>query len=257
MDTSVDTFPDRDQIAEKLGFLAEQTGDAGLAEARRVFVSFSYEESRDFVNTRLMDAFKLTGDSSTFSLLYDLNNHGFLCAIQNRIRAYRGLLEACDVMQEVFFNIYRYPHRFDGEKPEAFRHWTNTIIRNTVLKHLRQSGRPVRFEFLGEELAERPDDRCDSPLRETMEHEGEGEVARAYLITLQMYLEAFNELSDREQQALELVEVENLCYRDASAALRMKVENLKMVIFRARRKMYRHMRRQFAVAGVTASAEAV
>jgi DNA-directed RNA polymerase specialized sigma24 family protein len=90
-----------------------------------------------------------------------------------------------------------------------------------------------------------------------MEHEGEGEVARAYLITLQMYLEAFNELSEREQQALELVEVENLCYRDASAALRMKVENLKMVIFRARRKMYRHMRRQFAVAGVTASSEAV
>jgi hypothetical protein len=35
----------------------------------------------------------------------------------------------------------------------------------------------------------------------------------------------------------------------------MKVENLKMVIFRARRKMYRQMRRQFAQAGVTSGQE--
>ena len=255
MDGPFETFPDRDKIAERLGSLAERTGDAGLGQARKLLLTHEYDESRDFVNTRLMDAFKNTGDSSAFSLLYELNSHGFLCAIQNRIRAYRGLLEACDVLQEVFFNIYRYPHRFDGEKPEAFRHWTNTIIRNTVLKHLRQSGRPVRFEYLGEELAERPDDRSDNPLRETMEHEGEGEVARAYLITLQMYLEAFNDLSNREQAALELVEVENLCYREAAASIGTKVENLKMVIFRARRKMYRHMRRQFAFAGVSSGSE--
>jgi RNA polymerase sigma factor (sigma-70 family) len=257
MDSIVDTFPDKEVIAQKLGLLAEQTGHPGLSEARRVFTSLPYEETRDYVNTRLMEAFKSSGDSSTFSLLYDLNCQGFLTAIQSRIRTYRGIVDACDVLQEVFFNIYRYPHRFDGEKPEAFRHWTNTIIRNTVLKHLRQSGRPVRFEFLGEELAERPDTRSDNPLRETVEHEDEGEVARAYLITLQMYVEAFEDLSGREQQALELVEVENLCYREAAATLRMKVENLKMVIFRARRKMYRSMRRRFAIAGVSSGTEGV
>jgi DNA-directed RNA polymerase specialized sigma24 family protein len=181
MDTHVDTFPDKEVIAKRLGSLAEQTGIAGLHEARRIFDSLPYDETRDYVNTRLMDAFKTSGDASTFSLLYDLNSHGFLCAIQNRIRAYRGVLDACDVLQEVFFNIYRYPHKFDGGKPEAFRHWANTIIRNTVLKHLRQSGRPFRFEYLGEEIAERADSRSDSPLHETLEHEGEGEVARAYL----------------------------------------------------------------------------
>lgn len=255
MDGTFETYPSRESIAGRLGTLAEQTHDGGLREARDAFLAQDLDASRDFVNTRLMDAFKRTGDSDAFSLLYELNNHGFLCAIQSRIRSYRGLLDACDVLQEVFFNIYRYPNRFDGSKPEAFRHWTNTIIRNTVLKHLRQSGRPVRFEFLGEELAERPDNRSDNPLRETVEHEGEGEVARAYLITLQMYLEAFQELSEREQMALELVEVENLCYRDASADLGMKIENLKMVIFRARRKMYRHMRRRFSIAGVTANSE--
>ncbi|MBI3820190.1 MAG: RNA polymerase sigma factor [Planctomycetes bacterium] len=164
-------------------------------------------------------------------------------------------MEACDVLQEVFFNIYRYPHRFDGEKPEAFRHWANTIIRNTVLKHLRQSGRPVRFEYVGEEFAEHADDRSENPLHETIDTEGEGDASRAYLLTLTLYIEAFDRLSEREKQALELVEVEGLCYREASGALEMKIENLKMVIFRARRKMYRQMRRRFAAAGISASSE--
>jgi DNA-directed RNA polymerase specialized sigma24 family protein len=45
------------------------------------------------------------------------------------------------VLQEVFFNIYRYPHRFDCERDDAFRVWTATIVRNTVLKHLRSLSR--------------------------------------------------------------------------------------------------------------------
>lgn len=255
MDAYIHTFPAQDSIATRLRSLATNIQNTGLDEASVALATKPYDEAKDFVNTRLMDAYKASMNPEAFSLLYELNQHGFMCAIQSRIRAYRGVLEACDVLQEVFFNIYRYPHRFDGEKPEAFRHWANTIIRNTVLKHLRQSGRPVRFEFVGEEFAERPDDRSENPLHETIDTEGEGDAARAYLLTLNLYLEAFEELSEREQQALELVEVEGLCYRDAAGALRMKIENLKMVIFRARRKMYRQMRRQFAAAGIPASSE--
>lgn len=255
MDAYIHTFPVQEKIATRLRSLATEFQNSGLDEASTALATKSYDEARDFVNTRLMDAYKTTGSPDAFSLLYELNQHGFLCAIQSRIRSYRGVLEACDVLQEVFFNIYRYPHRFDGEKPEAFRHWANTIIRNTVLKHLRQSGRPVRFEYVGEEIAERADDRSENPLHESMDTEGEGDAARAYLLTLTLYLEAFEKLSPREQQALELVEVEGLCYRDASLALRMKIENLKMVIFRARRKMYRQMRRKFAAAGIASSSE--
>lgn len=255
MDAFVHTFPEQENIANRLRSLATDTRDPGLDLATAWMQDRPYEEARDFVNTRLMDAYKTTQSSDAFSLLYELNQQGFLSSIQSRIRAYRGVLDACDVLQEVFFNIYRYPHRFDGSKPEAFRHWTNTIIRNTVLKHLRQSGRPVRFEYLGEEIAERADDRSDCPLRETSDREGEGDVSRAYLVTLSMYLEAFESLAPREQQALELVEVENLCYRDVSAALHMKVENLKMLIFRARKKMYKVMRKRFAAAGIASSSE--
>jgi RNA polymerase sigma factor (sigma-70 family) len=255
MDAYIPTFPAQQQVASRLRALADDFHSVGLGEASDLVTAKPYDEARDFVNTRLMDAYKTTGSPNAFSLLYELNQQGFLYAIQNRIRAYRGILDATDVLQEVFLNIYKYPHRFDGEKPEAFRHWTNRIIRNTVLKHLRQSGRPVRFEFMGEELAERADDRSDNPLHESIDHEGEADAARAYLITLSMYLEAFETLSSREQQALELVEVESLCYRDAATMLHTKVENLKMVIFRARRKMYKQMRRRFAAAGIPSSSE--
>ena len=45
---------------------------------------------------------------------------------------------------------------------------------------------------------------------------------------------------------MHLVEVENFAYRDAAAALEIRVENLKMRIFRARRKMYNVMKRSFS-----------
>jgi hypothetical protein len=42
-----------------------------------------------------------------------------------------------------------------------------------------------------------------------------------------------------------MVEVDESSYREAAAALGIKLENLKMVIFRARRKIHRSMRRVF------------
>ena len=52
-------------------------------------------------------------------------------------------------------------------------------------------------------------------------------------------------LSDRERQAIHLVEVDELSYRETAERLAIKLENLKMVIFRARRKIHRSMRRVF------------
>jgi transposase-like protein len=52
-------------------------------------------------------------------------------------------------------------------------------------------------------------------------------------------------LSDREQRAIQMVEVSGLSYREAARELGIKLENLKMVIFRARRKIHRSMRRVF------------
>ena len=83
-----------------------------------------------------------------------------------------------------------------------------------------------------------------SPLGGVLEGEASAQ-AEVYSPTCQLYIEFYSMLSDRERRALHLVEVEGVSYREAAAELGIKLENLKMVIFRARRKIHRAMRRVF------------
>ena len=64
----------------------------------------------------------------------------------SRLRSFQDLClyRVNDILQEVFVNVYRYPHRFNCEREDAFRVWTATIVRNTVLKHLRSLSRSGR-----------------------------------------------------------------------------------------------------------------
>jgi hypothetical protein len=78
-----------------------------------------------------------------------------------------------------------------------------------------------------------------------IEDESTHECTRVYLNYLYLYLRFYRMLSEREQRAIQLVEVEGCSYRDAARLLGIKLENLKMVIFRARRKIHRSMRRVF------------
>jgi RNA polymerase sigma factor (sigma-70 family) len=149
------------------------------------------------------------------------------------------------VLQEVFFNIYRYPHRFNAEREDAFRVWSAMIVRNTVLKHLRALGRGGRSEVPLEDLSEQPEVQTQSPLTGAIERESTDECARVYLVYLHLYLRFYSMLSERERAALHLVEVRESSYREAADELGIKLENLKMVIFRARRKIHRSMRRVF------------
>jgi DNA-directed RNA polymerase specialized sigma24 family protein len=51
----------------------------------------------------------------------------------------------------------------------------------------------------------------------------------------------FAALSAREQEALRLVEVLHCRYRDAAAALGIEPDDLRHLVFRARRKLYRRL----------------
>jgi len=78
-----------------------------------------------------------------------------------------------------------------------------------------------------------------------IEGESQRECSRVYLTYLHFYLRFYLLLSAREQLAIHLVEVDGMSYRAAASRLEIKLENLKMVIFRARRKIHRSMRRVF------------
>lgn len=203
------------------------------------------ESVRDAVSTRLMEAFRLQSGRATFGLLYELNSAHLLGQVANCLRRYGSRTDPRDVLQEVFFNVYRYPHRFNSERDDAFRVWSAMIVRNTVLKHLRSHGRAGHTEVPFEDLSDQPEVRARSPLGGVIEKEASRECGRVYLTYLHLYLEFYAMLSPRERQAIHLVEVDELSYREAADRLAIKLENLKMVIFRARRKIHRSMRRVF------------
>ncbi|MEZ6003417.1 MAG: sigma-70 family RNA polymerase sigma factor [Planctomycetota bacterium] len=205
----------------------------------------SQESIRDALSTQLMEAFRLHSHRGVFGLLYELTGPVLLTQVTRRLRRYSCRVDALDVLQEVFVNVYRYPHRFNATREDAFRVWSATIVRNTVLKQMRSRGMLGQLEVPFEDLSDHPESAGSTPLRGAMDREASLECSQVYVIYLQMYLQFYAMLSDRERKALHLVEVESKSYRDAAEEIGIKLENLKMVIFRARRKIHRAMRRVF------------
>jgi RNA polymerase sigma-70 factor (ECF subfamily) len=225
---------------------AELPGEEGRTLAELLADETRDDEAlRDALSTALMEHYRRHHSRACFGALYELNRHHLLQQVSARLRRYQSKADPHDVLQEVFFNVYRYPHRFDCQREDAFRVWTATIVRNTVLKHLRSLSRNRRAEVPFEDLPEPPATGTTGPLGGVIERESVAECDRVYLLYLHLYLRFYQQLSERERRAIHLVEVEEWSYREAAAALEIKLENLKMVIFRARRKIHRAMRRVF------------
>lgn len=211
---------------------------------------------RDRLSTELMAVYAESGSNEAFALLYELNQDGVLRLIYHHLRRSFFSVDPHDVLQEVFFAIYRYPKNFDSTKPSAFRNWTHSIVRNTALKHSRKAQRNHVVSLTGtdreadRELPNLEPEDLDgrTPLQHTQEKESNEQLVGAWMLYLHFYQEAYRCLTPREKRALYLVEVDGATYKDAAVELGVKVENLKMRIFRARRKIFTIMKRRFASA---------
>jgi RNA polymerase sigma factor (sigma-70 family) len=236
-----------ERLRGRIDGLAQEVGPeehglmVGILEDR----TRSTDSLRDALSTRLMERFRIDRSRACFGLLYELNSSHLLIQVVARLRRYSSHLDGLDVLQEIFFNVYRYPHRFDCTRDDAFRVWSAMIVRNTVLKQLRKGNRGGRREVPFEDLSDQPETYAKGPLGGAIEQESQAECARVYVTYLQLYLRFYSMLSAREQRALHLVEIEGSSYRETAEELGIKLENLKMVIFRARRKIHRAMRRVF------------
>jgi RNA polymerase sigma-70 factor (ECF subfamily) len=243
-------------LEERLVLLWEQTGDEGLhalCDGRAPIphadgsCAMTAAERSDWISTCLMNCYKNTGNREVFALLFEQNRLAFLHAIQAKLRHSSGHVDANDVLQEVFLNIYRYPHRFLAEHADSFRNWGHRIVRNTLLKFLKNEVRTLRTASLDEEETQWADARASSPLRSASESESAALVDWAYLVYLNLYLRHFLQLSEKERRALTMVEVEGASYKTAATVLGIRLENLKMVIFRGRRKIFRGMQHSLDV----------
>ncbi|HEB52578.1 MAG TPA: RNA polymerase sigma factor [bacterium] len=241
------TSIDRDALCARLFELWEETGSPALealAHGRPPQEGASVATPQswvDWVSTSLMDCFKQTGSAAAFALLFELNRASFLHAIQCNLRRTFHHVDPQDVLQEVFLNIYRYPNRFHADRADAFRGWGHRIARNTLLKFLKGQARLLCFQTIDDEVVQPEDLRSRRPDRVASDHESASVVNHAYLMYLQLYLLHFSRLSEKERRALTMVEVDGRSYREAAEALGIRLENLKMVIFRGRRKIFRGM----------------
>ncbi|MHC4379728.1 MAG: RNA polymerase sigma factor [Planctomycetota bacterium] len=247
-----------ESFAGRLQAFAEEVGHERLLEFSHRLGDLTTRE-RDRLSTELMGQFAEREASEAFALLYELNQEGVLRLIYHHLRRSFFAVDAHDILQEVFFNIYRYPKNFDSTKPSAFRNWTHSIVRNTTLKHSRKAQRNHVLSLTGPDRdsesdmpnLEPEDIHGRTPLQETQARETNEELVGAWMLYLHFYQEAYRCLTPREKRALYLVEVDDLPYKEAAAKLDVRVENLKMRIFRARRKIFTIMKRKFA-AGETA-----
>jgi len=192
------------------------------------------------LNNALMDAFREQGNVDAYSLLFELNVRPFSLVAARIMRMTGSRADPHDVLQEAFLAIYRYPSRFRAERPNAFRNWSYSIIRNTVYRQLASSIRDgIPAEMLADVLE---DENTANPAQATEEAESAARCRRVYGILLSLYAHAYmHELKPRDRLALELVEVEGLGYREATEVLGIKLENFKMVVCRARKKIFQSM----------------
>jgi RNA polymerase sigma factor (sigma-70 family) len=236
-------------LRNRLLRLSERTGDAAFVRLAEGLLPDGQAprnraELEDWIDTCAMDTFRRTRDDEAFSLLYERNSAPFLHAIHGYMRR-GGPCAAADhdVLQEAFFAIYRYPHRFSAARGDAFRNWGHRIVRNTALRLLHADPRHRAMPTNDGETMDVVDDRERAPERVATDHESAEVVDRAYVLALAMYLQCFEKLSVRAKRVLTDVEVGNRPYRAIAADLGCPVANIKMAVFRARRAISRRMTR--------------
>ena len=229
-----------EEVVDRLQHLYSLTKEAKLL---KLIAAFKVREvPLDEINNQLMAIFRDYSLVEAYSLLYELNYKRFMLVIFNKIKYYGHLLDPKDILQDVFLSIYRYPARFREDKRHAFRNWTYSIVRNTIFKHLKMRDSSEYSSDVLTDIA--ADKQASSPLNTLVTDESIKRFKGLYILYLILYLNVVNNfLTPRERLALQLVEVEDKRYREAAEILGIKLENFKMVVCRARKKILKQMNR--------------
>ncbi|MBX3462315.1 MAG: sigma-70 family RNA polymerase sigma factor [Planctomycetes bacterium] len=189
--------------------------------------------------TSLMDLYRCTGDGDVFECLVQWTAPGLARRVRSRLRTMGLASDAQEVLQDAIVNIYRYPDRFRASRPGAFAAWSSTIVDNAIRRQLRDRRRGPVLAREDPDLLLRDcaDEWIREPSRLVQDREECEAAASAYALLLQIYLLAFGTLSDRERFVLEMVEVRGRRYAELASVLAMRPEALKMVVFRARKRV--------------------
>ena len=219
------------EIIERLG----RRGGALDGRRRR-----NEEELENRIGTELMALYRDTRSDEAFHALYAFAKPAVLRWIRSLLRRGLGHLDAVELLQDTFVNVFRYPGSFRQDHAGSFRVWVRTIAGNIVR---RASGRAPSMSFheLPEGLRE-PADHRRTPEQDAVADEQTLRLQEAWLLFLCHYAKAWEQLAPRDREALELVEVRGQSYEQAGRVLGVRRSNMKMIIFRSRKRIAARMR---------------
>lgn len=197
---------------------------------------------RDALATEVMDLFRRTRCREVFDSLVELTRDQLLARVRSRVRFLGQGIDPHELLQDAYINIYRYPDRFDARRPGAFRAWSTTIVDNSVRRHLRKrhSGPDIRLHPV-ELLEQEADEPMRGPGHLAIRGEEYAQVAAAYQVFLALYMEAYGSLTERERFVMHMVEVKGARYAELAGIVGIRPEALKMVVFRARKRIARRI----------------
>jgi RNA polymerase sigma factor (sigma-70 family) len=217
-------------------------------EGRGVDVGPRRSESRDAhenrICTALMALYRDTRDPAVFEALYRTARASVEQWILSLIGRELIHLDPAEILQDTFVNVYRYPGAFRDEHGGSFRVWVRTIAGNVVRRCSISRLRNAQQELV--ELPE-PEDRSGGPAQQILEEDESLQLRRAWILLLFYYAEAWKELGQRDRRTLHLVEVEGLSYQEAGRVLEVRRSNMKMIVFRSRRRLARRIREAMAL----------
>ncbi|MGK0155148.1 MAG: RNA polymerase sigma factor (sigma-70 family) [Neolewinella sp.] len=208
--------------------------------------------------TALMDSFRKTRDPEAYDGLVRWAGPHLRARVRSRLRSLGAMLDPSEVWQDTIVNIYRYPDRFLASRPGAFAAWSSTIVDNAIRRHLRRSKRDLGITLRDPEtLQEQADTSMREPSMEAENNEECRATAAAFGVVLQAYLVAFQRLGERERFVLQMVEVRRMRYAELAQILGIRPEALKMVVFRARKRIHEHLGRLLSGAPAMDAGKAV
>jgi len=205
------------------GVLLERSGELG--------------ERRSRLQTALMVGFRDTRRADLFEALYRLSHAQILVLVRATRRGSARTLDPDDLTQEVFLNVYRYASSFK-ERSGGFRGWCVTIAYNLIRRKARDLQRRPMLPLV--EGCD-PMDSAAGPREINITYEDALALRRAWRTFLLAYAAAYRELKPRDQEALRLVELDGLAYAEAALRLGVGLSNMKMILLRARRRIWRRM----------------
>jgi len=163
----------------------------------------------------------LEGDIEVFSLLLSKYEHLVftICC-----RVFENREEAEDIAQESFIKCFQSLKQFKGES--KFSSWLYTITYNTCMNHLKYKKRQTSVEDIAN-VADQDIIEQDQIFAKLEQKE-----------QTNLIQQALSKLELDEQMIIQLYYYEELPIKEISNILSLKMENIKIKLFRSRKKLF-------------------